>query len=235
MEKKHYPEEGEIILIDKALNWTSFQVVKKIKNVLYKKTGIKKLKVGHAGTLDPLASGLVIVCTGKQTKKIQSYQDKEKEYVAEIKFGETTPSFDLETEPDQKYPVEHLTEDGVLDALKSFEGEQQQIPPVFSAKNLNGKRAYEYARKGKKIDLKPNRVVFYSLELLDFNNPYVTVKVECSKGTYIRAFARDLGNIMNTGAHLTALRRTRIGNYKVIDALTMDEFVRKNSITLDNN
>ncbi len=230
MEEKHvhsYPEEGELILIDKDLNWTSFDVVRKVKNVLCGHYGLKKLKVGHAGTLDPLATGLMVVCSGKQTKTIQAYQAEEKEYVATIRLGETTPSFDLETGIDKTFPFEHITTGSVLSVLESFKGIQDQVPPLFSAKNLNGKRAYEYARKGKDITLKPNKVEFHGLELIHFELPTIIVRIVCSKGTYIRSFARDLGDALNSGAHLTGLRRTRIGRYEVDNALTIDQFIKK--------
>ncbi len=222
-----YPAEGEVILIDKDLYWTSFDVVRKIKNVLCNTHGLKKLKVGHAGTLDPLATGLVIICTGRQTKNIHSFQDAEKEYVATIRLGGTTPSFDLETSIDKTFPFEHITKDDVLSVLESFKGSQDQVPPVFSAKNLNGKRAYEYARKGKEIELKPNRVEFYELELVRFELPLITIRISCSKGTYIRAFARDFGEALHSGAHLTELRRTKIGQQHVDDALSINQFKMK--------
>ncbi|MGC9344129.1 MAG: tRNA pseudouridine(55) synthase TruB [Bacteroidales bacterium] len=223
-ESKDYIEKGEVILIDKDLNWTSFNVVKKIKVVLLNKFKLKKLKVGHAGTLDPLATGLVIICTGKQTKNIEKYQAMEKEYVAEIKLGATTPSFDLETSIDKTYPYEHITIDMLEKKLAGFVGDYEQVPPVFSAKSVNGKRAYTYARKGKDIELKPNKVHFFSIEMIHFELPIVTIKVVCSKGTYIRSLARDLGEALNSGAHLTGLRRTRIGNYAVNQAMTIFDF-----------
>ncbi len=226
----HYPEEGEIILIDKDLYWTSFDVVSKVKNVLCSNYGLKKLKVGHAGTLDPLATGLVIVCTGKQTKNIQLYQDEVKEYVATIKLGGTTPSFDLETKIDKTFPYEHITTGSVLSMLESFIGLQDQVPPSFSAKNLNGKRAYEYARKGQEISLKPKQIEFFTLELVHFELPLITVRIICSKGTYIRAFARDLGTALNSGAHLTDLRRTRIGPYHVGKAFSVNQFIKKTEL-----
>ena len=222
-----YPETGEVILIDKDLYWTSFDVVRKVKNVLCNKHGLKKLKVGHAGTLDPLATGLVIICSGRQTKNIQSFQDSEKEYIATIRLGGTTPSFDLETGIDKTFPFEHITNDAVLSVLETFEGPQDQVPPIYSAKNLNGKRAYEYAREGKEISLKPNRVEFYKLELIRFELPFLTIRIVCSKGTYIRAFARDLGTVLHSGAHLTELRRTRIGVFNVENALTVSLFTMK--------
>ena len=220
----NYPERGEVILIDKDLEWTSFNVVKKVKVVLLNKYGLKKLKVGHAGTLDPLATGLVIICTGKQTKNIEKYQSQEKEYIARIRLGATTPSFDLETEVDNEYPYDHICEKDLIKALKEFEGEQDQIPPLFSAKSIGGKRAYTYARKGEEIELKASKVHFFLLDLIHFELPFVKVRVVCSKGTYIRAFARDLGIKLNSGAHLTALRRTGIGNFRVDEALSIREF-----------
>lgn len=223
----NYPENGEVILIDKDLKWTSFNVVKKIKVVLSNKYGLKKLKVGHAGTLDPLATGLVIICTGKQTKNIESYQVREKEYITTVRLGATTPSFDLETEIDKEYPYVQISEGDVLRALKEFEGVQNQVPPLFSAKSIKGKRAYTYARKGKEVELKAGKVHFFSLELIHFEFPFVKVKIVCSKGTYIRAFARDLGIKLYTGAHLTELRRTRIGNFPVEQAMTIREFEEK--------
>ncbi len=218
------PEEGQVILIDKDLDWTSFNVVKKIKWLLLNKYRIKKLKVGHAGTLDPLATGLVIVCTGKKTKTIEKYQAEEKEYLATIKLGATTPSFDLETEIDQKFEYEHIKRDDVLKILDGFIGNQNQIPPVFSAKNINGKRAYEYARKGIDVEMKVSRITISELELIDFNPPDLKLRIVCSKGTYIRALARDIGERLQSGGHLTALRRIRIGEYKVEDSLKIKDY-----------
>lgn len=219
-----YPEEGEVILIDKDLDWTSFNVVKKIKFVLLHKYRLKKLKVGHAGTLDPLATGLMILCTGRQTKNIELYQAQEKEYVASIRLDSTTPSFDLETEPDHFFNVYHIAERDVKMALNSFLGEQDQVPPAFSAKYVDGKRAYKLAREGKTVELQASRVNFYSLELLKFDLPVVEIKIVCSKGTYIRSFARDLGIALGAGGHLAELRRTRIGTYRVEDAYTVRNF-----------
>lgn len=224
-----YPDEGEVFFIDKELNWTSFNVVKKIKVVLLNAYGLKKLKVGHAGTLDPLATGLVIVCVGKMTKKIELFQDMEKEYVTRIRLGATTPSFDLETEIDKTFPTEHISEKDVEQKVKEFIGEQDQIPPIFSAKFIDGKRAYTYARKGKSVELKPRRVSFFNIDLLSVDMPYVELKVNCSKGTYIRAFARDFGQALGSGAHLTELRRTAIGEYRVNDALSIKEFENRYS------
>jgi tRNA pseudouridine55 synthase len=223
----NYTETGEVILLDKDLFWTSFNVVHKVKIVLCKKYQLKKLKVGHAGTLDPLATGLMIICTGKQTKNISHYQESEKEYIATIKLGETTPSFDLETGTDQTFPFEHISRQNVLDLLEGLKGEQDQIPPVFSAVSLEGKRAYEYARKGKDIELKPRKIIFHELELLDFNLPFIKVKIVCSKGTYIRSFARDVGIALKSGGTLVELRRTRIGTFSVNNALTIKQFELK--------
>jgi tRNA pseudouridine55 synthase len=189
--------------------------------------GVKKLKVGHAGTLDPLATGVMILCTGKNTKLIESFQYQTKEYVATIKLGATTPSFDLETEIDAEYPTEHITEELVQETLQKFIGEIQQIPPTYSAIKINGKRAYEYARKGDEVELKPKTLVIDEIELLDYTMPEIVVRVVCSKGTYIRALARDIGEALNSGGHLTALRRTRIGDIKAEDCLQYDDFIQQ--------
>jgi len=217
-------EEGEIMLFNKPLYWTSFDLVNKVRREIAGKCGLKKLKVGHAGTLDPLATGLMILCTGKATKKIDEFKDLTKEYVATIKLGQTTPSFDLETSVDKEYPSEHITSEMVKEVLKKFVGEQMQEPPLFSAKFVDGKRAYELARKKieKKLDLV--KVVFHEIELIDFNNSVVKVRVLCSKGTYIRAFARDLGVALGSGAHLTGLVRTAIGDKALSQACTVEEF-----------
>ena len=216
--------EGAALLIDKPLEWSSFDVVKKIRNVLCRKLGIKKIKVGHAGTLDPLASGLMIVCTGKATKQITSFQDMPKVYETTLRMGQSTPSFDLETEVDQNYPVEHITGDMVNAALDSFLGESMQIPPVFSAKRHKGVRAYEYAREGKELKMRPQPIEILALDLIDFKLPELRLLVRCSKGTYIRALARDLGVSLESGAHLTALRRTFIGEFAVDNALSPEIF-----------
>ena len=231
MDNVRYPDEGEVLLMDKELHWTSFDLVKKIKIIISNTYNIKKIKVGHAGTLDPLATGLLIVCTGKQTKQIHIYQESEKEYITKIKLGATTPSFDLETDVNNSFPYEHISEEGVISMLKKFEGVNQQIPPIFSAKNINGKRAYTYAREGIDIELKPNTVEFYSLKLLEFDLPYITVCIRCSKGTYVRAFARDLGTALNSGGHLVELRRTKIGRFRVEDALSIKQFELKTTMS----
>jgi len=224
--------EGAILLIDKPYGWTSFNVVSKIKYLLRRRTGVKSIKVGHAGTLDPLATGLIIVCTGKMTKQITGFQDLEKEYEAILKLGKKTPSFDLESEVDKTYPTEHITKESVLEVLKSFIGEIDQVPPLFSAKYINGTRAYEYARKGSDLELKAQKVNIYSIELIYFNLPYVKIKVKCSKGTYIRSLARDIGLALGSGAYLSELRRTGIGSYSVKNAISLNDF-EKSLITIE--
>jgi len=217
-------QEGRILLIDKELNWTSFDAVNKIRILLKNHLGIKKIKVGHAGTLDPLATGLIIVCTGKMTKKITDFQDLEKEYEAVLKLGETTPSFDLESQVDKTFPVDHITEDKLVRVLQSFVGEIDQVPPLFSAKYINGTRAYEYARKGSDLELKAHKVKIFSIELIFFALPLVKIRVKCSKGTYIRALARDIGLALGSGAYLAELRRTGIGSFNVNKAISVSEF-----------
>jgi tRNA pseudouridine55 synthase len=216
--------EGQVLLVDKELTWTSFDVVNKLKTILKYNHGLKKLKVGHAGTLDPLATGLLIICTGKKTKIIEEIQSLEKEYIAEIVLGATTPSYDLETEINAEFPTEHITKEVILSVLESFEVEQDQIPPVFSAKRINGKRAYDYARKGVEIELKPKRITIKKCELLSYIDNKIEVKVVCSKGTYIRALARDIGEKLSSGAYLSNLRRTRIGHYTVDDSSKINIF-----------
>jgi tRNA pseudouridine55 synthase len=217
-------QEGEVLLFDKPLYWTSFDLVNKVRNMIRSSLGIKKIKVGHAGTLDPLASGLMIVCTGKSTKKIDEFRDLDKEYVASIHLGATTPSFDLETETDNHYPTEHINVELVRKTLNGFLGEQKQMPPIYSAKQIDGKRAYEFARKGIDKELTAVTVFFREIELLSFEMPVVKIRMVCSKGTYIRSFARDLGEALKSGGHLSALERTAIGMYKVQDAYTLDKF-----------
>ena len=217
-------EVGEILYFDKPLHWTSFDLVNKARYAIKRDLGIKKPKIGHAGTLDPLATGVLIVCTGQKTKMIEKLQYETKEYVATIKLGETTPSFDLETEVDATFPTEHITKELVEDTLTKFWGEIQQIPPAYSAVKVDGKRAYEYARKGKEVELKPKTLVIDEIELLEYEMPVIKVRVVCSKGTYIRALARDIGEALNSGAHLTALRRTRIGDVTVNDCISIEQF-----------
>ena len=219
--------DGAVLFIDKPLTWTSFDVVNKIRKSLRHYLGIQKIKVGHAGTLDPLATGLVIICTGKATKQIMQYQDLDKAYDAQVRLGSTTPSFDLETEIDETFPWEHITQEMVSMSLKQFTGELQQLPPQYSAKSVDGKRAYELARKGKTVELKPQQITINHLELLSFTPPDLTIQVECSKGTYIRSLARDIGISLKSGGHLTGLRRTRIGPHRVDQAISIENFIEK--------
>jgi tRNA pseudouridine55 synthase len=217
-------EEGQILLFDKPLYWTSFDLVNKVKKMICGTLGIRKLKVGHAGTLDPLAGGLMIICTGKATKKIDLFRDLDKEYVATIHLGETTPSFDLETPVDKVFPTDHITEDAVRQALDWFIGEQLQEPPLFSAKFVNGKRAYELARRGVEKTLDSVKVHFREVELIEYSIPKVKVRVLCSKGTYLRSFARDLGKKLGSGGYLSDLQRAAIGPYRVEDANNLEKF-----------
>jgi len=219
--------EGEVLLLDKPYRWTSFDLVKKVRHLIKLKYSYSKLKVGHAGTLDPLASGLLIICTGKATKQINTFQDQEKEYIAGVLLGKTTPSYDLETKYDSEYPTAHITREVIETTLKSFEGESDQVPPVFSAKFFEGKRAYEYARKGEDIKLKPSRISIGEIELLEFKMPEILIRVKCSKGTYIRALVRDIGVRLNNGACMISLRRTAIGSYTINNALSVEEFENK--------
>ena len=213
-----------MLLFDKPLYWTSFDLVNKVRIMIRSSLGIKKIKVGHAGTLDPLASGLMIICTGKATKRIDEFRDLDKEYVATFHIGETTPSFDLETETDNQHPTDHITEGYVRETLKSFLGEQKQLPPMYSAKLIAGKRAYEFARKGIHKELEPVSVFFREIELLSFGIPEIKVRLVCSKGTYIRSFARDFGLALKSGAYLSALERTAIGTFHVRDAYNIEKF-----------
>lgn len=254
-------QEGEILYIDKPLRWTSFDVVNKVRWLLCRKLGTKKLKVGHAGTLDPLATGVMIVCTGRATKRIDELQAHTKEYVATLRLGATTPSFDLEHPIDAYYPTDHITREQVESVLKQFHGRIEQVPPAYSAVKVDGKRAYDLARREKDVELKPKVLVIDEIELLEYREPLsnsprggeepilprtgmrnkafltapvpdaspsgypsITIRVVCSKGTYIRALARDIGQALGSGAHLTALRRTRVGDVSVDDCLSMDTF-----------
>lgn len=216
-------EEGALVLVDKPLRWTSFDVVNKIRWCLRRKYG--KLKVGHAGTLDPLATGLVIVCIGKWTKQIESYMGQQKEYLAQICFGATTPSFDLETEIDTRYPWEHITRDSFEKILLQFIGETQQIPPVYSAVRVDGVRAYEKARKGKGPEMLPRKVYIKEIEVVKFELPYVELRIVCGKGTYIRSLAHDIGKACGSGAYLSGLRRMKIGEFRVERANKMDDLI----------
>lgn len=209
---------------DKPYEWTSFGLVAKVRYLLCKRLGVKKLKVGHAGTLDPLATGVLLVCTGKATKRIEELQAHTKEYVATLRLGATTLSFDLEKPVDAEYPTEHITREMVEETLVRFVGTIEQVPPVFSACKVNGSRAYDLARKGEEVELKAKTLVIDELELLRCELPEIVIRVVCSKGTYIRALARDIGEALHSGAHLTALRRTRIGDVKVEDCLKLDGF-----------
>ncbi len=219
--------EGEVLLFDKPYGWTSFNLVSKIRKLICTSLNVKKIKVGHAGTLDPLATGLLIVCTGKATKTIDSYQAAEKEYIATLELGATTPSYDLETEIDQTFPTEHIDEKLVHEVLKDFIGELDQIPPAFSAVKVNGKRAYEFAREGKDPGLKAKKLVIKEIEVLNFEQNQLVLRIVCSKGTYIRGLARDIGVALKSGAHLSALKRTRIGKYLVSESMNIESFEKK--------
>ncbi len=227
-------QKGEILLFDKELDWTSFDLVRKLRNFLCRQTGIKKLKVGHAGTLDPKATGLMIVCTGKETKNIDLIQAKEKEYIATLKLGATTPSYDLETVENETFSTEHITPELVQNSMEKFLGEIDQIPPLFSAVKIEGKRAYEHARKGSDMVLAPKKITISELELVSFSQDEIVLRIVCSKGTYVRALARDLGIALECGAYLVGLRRTRIGNMKVEDALVVQNFIEKFSVDATN-
>lgn len=223
------PIEGEIFYIDKPLKWTSFEVVKKVRARLRKRLDIKSLRVGHAGTLDPLATGVLTVCTGRATKRIEELQAGVKEYIAHIRLGETTPSFDLETEVDATYPWQHITREQVEKVLQEqFTGTIEQVPPAFSACKIDGKPAYKLARKGREVEIRPKTLVIDEIELLECGlpqEPTITIRVVCSKGTYIRALARDIGEALDSGAHLTALRRTRIGDITVDQCMTVENLL----------
>ena len=222
-------EAGEILAFDKPLHWTSFDVVAKVRYNLCRVLKTKKLKVGHTGTLDPLATGVVIVCTGKKTKMIEQLQYDVKEYIATIQLGATTPSYDLEKEIDATYPTAHINRQLIDETIPLFLGEQWQVPPIFSAVQINGKRAYEFARKGETVELKPKLLVIDEIEVLAFDEAtmQLTIRVVCSKGTYIRALARDIGEKLRSGAHLIALRRTRGGDTRVEDCMTIEQFLKQ--------
>ena len=218
---------GEILYFNKPLKWTSFNLVNRVRGVLSRHLGVKKLKVGHAGTLDPLATGVMILCTGKATKQIESFQYQTKEYIATLQLGATTPSFDLEKEIDATYPTEHITEELVRSTLQNFVGTIEQIPPTFSAVKIDGKRAYQYARQGVEVEILPKTLVIDEIELIACDLPYITIRVVCSKGTYIRALARDIGVALQSGAHLTALQRTRIGDITLDKCIEYDDFIKQ--------
>ncbi len=214
---------GEILLIDKEISWTSFDAVKSIRGTLQKAHNLRRFKVGHAGTLDPLATGLLLICTGKATKKIDSLQAQEKVYTGKIFLGATTPSSDLETEVDQTFSIEHITDKDILNCAKSFEGEHEQTPPVFSAIKIDGKRAYEYARKNESVKMKSRKIFIHHFKITKIELPLVEFEIKCSKGTYIRSIARDFGIELNSGGYLHLLRRTMIGDFSVDDALTVGQ------------
>ena len=218
---------GQVLLIDKPLHWTSFQAVNKLRWEIRRALNIKKIKVGHAGTLDPLATGLLVICTGKMTKQIDTFQGQIKEYTGTFVLGSTTPSFDLETEIDQTYPTEHLTEQLIKNATSQFIGDINQYPPVFSAIKKDGKRLYEFARAGEDVEIKSRKVNISEFEITKIDGLNIDFRVVCSKGTYIRSLAHDFGKALNSGAHLSALRRTKIGNFNVIDALSPEKFIEQ--------
>lgn len=219
-------QEGRVLLIDKPLNWTSFQVVNKIRWLIKQQFNIKKIKVGHAGTLDPLATGLLILCTGKFTKKIETYQAQVKEYTGTITLGATTPSYDLESEIDQKFDISEISEADILKNTQQFLGKIQQQPPIFSALKQNGKRLYEYAREGSKIEIPSRPVTITEFKITKIKLPCIEFRIVCGKGTYIRSLAHDFGKSLNNGAHLSGLRRTKIGEFRVEEAISVLEFER---------
>jgi tRNA pseudouridine55 synthase len=219
--------DGQVLVFDKPYGWTSFYLVKKVRGFLSRKFGLKKLKVGHAGTLDPLATGIMIVAVGKATKRIDELQAGEKEYLATIRLGATTPGFDLEKEIDAVFPYEHITEEMIVEALKNLTGDVDQIPPVYSAKKVEGERAYDKARRGEFQELEAKRVQIREIEFLGYEAPDVKVRIACSRGTYIRSIARDLGFSLGSGAHLTELRRTRSGDFTLDNALIFEDFQKK--------
>jgi tRNA pseudouridine55 synthase len=232
-------QKGEVLVFDKPLDWTSFDLVQKVRNSICRKLKIKKLKVGHAGTLDPKATGVLILCTGKATRSIDTFQAEEKEYIATLKIGATTPTFDLESEEDQEYAISHITEENVRETLEKFTGTIQQVPPVFSAVQVDGKRAYNLARKGVAVELKAKELLISEIELLEFSGSEMKIRIVCSKGTYIRALARDIGKALESGAYLTGLRRTRVGNVRVDEALDIQDWLNsgtaKDTPALENH
>lgn len=220
-------QKGQLLLLDKPLHWTSFQLVNKVRWNITNQFHVKKLKVGHAGTLDPLATGLVIICTGKMTKQIESFMGQTKVYTGEFTLGTTTPSFDLETEIDQTFDISHITEEALHKTAQAFIGEIDQQPPVFSALKKQGKRLYEYARSGEEVEIPTRKVHIQDFQITNIKLPKVEFTVTCSKGTYIRSLAHDFGKALHSGAHLSALRRTKIGDYKVEDAFSLKAFLEK--------
>ena len=220
-------KEGYIAIIDKPLEWTSTDVVRKIKYALQHRLGYKKIKIGHAGTLDPLATGVLIVCIGKATKMVNDLQTEEKEYIADIELGATTPSYDLEHPIDKRYPTEHITREMIEQALRDLTGERLQAPPIYSAKKVEGVRAYEFARAGEEVELKKALINIYEMEILSLEMPHLKVRVRCSKGTYIRSLAHEIGQALDSGAHLTGLRRTRSGGFTAENGWKLENFMEK--------
>ena len=220
-------KEGYIAIIDKPLEWTSTDVVRKIKYALQHRLGYKKIKIGHAGTLDPLATGVLIVCIGKATKMVNDLQAEEKEYIADIELGATTPSYDLEHPIDKRYPTEHITREMIEQALRDLTGERLQAPPIYSAKKVEGVRAYEFARAGEEVELKKALINIYEMEILSLEMPHLKVRVRCSKGTYIRSLANEIGLALDSGAHLTGLRRTRSGGFTAENGWKLENFMEK--------
>ena len=227
MEKKNAQDylDGQVLLIDKPLEWTSFQVVNKLRWQLRQTFNLKKIKVGHAGTLDPLATGLLIICTGKMTKQINTFQEQIKAYTGTLKLGSTTPSYDLETEIDQRFTTDHITNNVIHETINEFRGEIDQFPPVFSALKKEGKRFYEFARAGEKVEINSRKVTIHNFEILNIKNKTVNFSVTCSKGTYIRSLAHDFGKALKSGAHLTGLRRTKIGSFSIENATSIEDFI----------
>lgn len=231
------PLQGEILIFNKPYRWSSFELVAKVRGKVRNRLGVKKLKVGHAGTLDPLATGVLIICTGKATKQVEELQSHTKEYVATLHLGATTPSFDRETEEDATYPTGHITKELIESTLRQFKGEIMQVPPIYSAVKIDGKRAYDFARKGRDVELKAKPLVIDEIELMecDLENQRIMLRVVCSKGTYIRALARDIGQALGSGAYLTDLCRTRIGQYRLADCkdiLQFDEWLDQQDIVM---
>ncbi len=219
-------QNGEVLVFDKPLDWTSFDLVHKVRYIICKKLNIKKLKVGHAGTLDPKATGILILCTGKATSKIETLQADEKEYVATLKFGATTPSYDLESAENKQFDTSHISKDLLVEVLQKFIGTIMQVPPEYSAVKIEGKRAYEYARKGIAVEIKPKILEIKEIEVLSFALPEVKLRIVCGKGTYIRALARDIGEALLSGAYLTGLRRTRVGGFDLNQAINLTDFLK---------
>ncbi len=225
MDKTYDFQAGEVLLVNKPLHWTSFDVVNKLRYEMKQKLGIKKIKVGHAGTLDPLADGLLIICTGKKTKEIESFMGLEKKYSGTITLGSTTPSYDLETEIDQEFPLDDLSEKAIISEVENMVGSYAQYPPIFSAKKVKGKKAYDLARAGKEVKLEPKLVTIHSFDIPQIDLPQVHFEITCSKGTYIRSIAHDLGKRLNNGGHLSALRRESIGTYDLKNANSVTEWI----------